>query len=126
MRYLFVLLLLSGCAQTMTLYPRGGGAPITGNLDTASKAMTVNMDGEIYSGEFIRAEGGSAGVFNTFGAKPKSGTVFVGPSSKQFSALLVSKSGKTLRCAFVGGLMETGNGTCATGDGREFDLLLKP
>lgn len=125
MRYL-VVLLLAGCAQTMTLFPQGGGQPITGTLMTAEKTMKVTIDGEAYSGDFINASAPTFGTIQTFGKKPTTSTFVGSPGSKQFSALLVSPGGKTLRCEFVGGLMETGNGTCVTGEGRGFDLLLKP
>lgn len=124
-----VVLLLAGCAQTMTLYPRGGGAPVTGNLETASRNMTVTMDGDVYAGSFTRADSAAIGNITTVGARPgqfSTSSVLIGPSSKQYSALLVSKAGKTLRCEFVGGLGETGNGVCTAGDGRVFDLLLTP
>lgn len=99
-----VLLLLASCAQTMTLFPRGGGPQVPGTLDTVSQRMTINLDGETYTGDYIGA----------------------GRGSKQYSGLLVSPSGKTLRCEFTGALGETGNGVCQHGGGRIYDLQLKP
>ena len=99
-----LMLLLAGCAQTMTLFPRGGGPQVSGTLDTVMQRMSIDLDGETYAGDFIKA----------------------GRGSNQYSGLLVSKSGKTLRCEFTGGLGETGNGVCQHGGGRTSDLQLKP
>lgn len=128
MRYTIIAaVLLAGCAQTMTLYPRGGGTQATGELRTAEKTMTVTIDGEPYSGDFIggrsTAFGASTGLVGT---KPVTMTGTSTAHSNAYSAILLSKSGKTLRCEFAGGLMESGNGVCQHGDGRVFDLLLKP
>lgn len=126
MRYLFVLLLLTGCAQTMTLFPRPSGEPITGELRTAEQTMTIAIDGETYVGDYTQAKSTSVGMLTTYGTRPQFGTAFGTSYSNAYSALLVSGSNKTLRCEFVGALMETGNGVCQHGDGRIFDLLLKP
>lgn len=121
-----LVVLLAGCAQTMTLYPRPSGNPINGELRTAEQTMTVQIDGETYSGDFTRGRSTSVGMLNTYGTRPSFGTAVGTSYSNSYSALLVSASGQTLRCEFVGGLMETGNGVCQHGDGRVFDLLLKP
>lgn len=118
MRYLTVLL-LAGCTQTMLLYPRPGGTPLQGTLSTTASTMTVDVDGETYRGSFKR--GRSVGI-GFSGTKVATG---IG-ASNQYAGLLVSDSGKTLRCEFVGGLAESGNGVCQHGDGRTYDLLLKP
>ena len=99
-----LLLLVASCAQTMTLFPRGGGPQVSGTIDTVTQKMSIALDGETYTGEYIGA----------------------GRGSKQYSGLLVSPSGKTLRCEFAGALGETGNGVCQHGGGRTYDLQLKP
>jgi hypothetical protein len=105
-RMLLLLLLLAGCSQTMYLYERrpNPGAPIQGKLDTVASTMAVAIDGETYAGSY---RGGSKG-------------------SNYYAGLLLSPSYKTLRCEFRGAIGETGNGVCQHGDGRVFDLLLKP
>jgi hypothetical protein len=99
-----LLVLLAGCTQSMILFPRGGGPQGTGTLDAVGDTMTVALNGETYSGSFVKA----------------------GRGSNQYSGLLVSKSGKTLRCEFVGDVGVTGNGVCRHGEGQTYDLLLKP
>lgn len=98
------LLLLVGCAQTLTLIPRGGGTQVSGKLDAVGDTMSIDLDGENYAGSYVRA----------------------GRGSNHYSSLLLSKSGKTLRCEFVAAVGETGNGVCQHGGGKTFDLLLKP
>jgi len=104
MRYL-VFLVLAGCSETMMLYPHGGGPPISGELDRVGQTMTVKLDGQELSGSYIRS--------NVSG-------------SNQYKALLTSKGGRTLRCEFVNSVSEIGTGVCQTGEGKVFDLQLKP
>lgn len=99
-----LLLLLAGCTQTMILFPRGGGSQVSGSLDTVGQNMTIDLDGDTYAGRYISS----------------------GRGSNHYSGLLTTKSGKTLRCEFVGSIAETGNGVCQHSGGRTYDLLLKP
>jgi hypothetical protein len=98
------LMLLVGCTQTMTLFPRGGGPQVSGTLDTVGQTMSIVLDGETYAGDFMSS----------------------GRGSNNYSGLLMSKSGKTLRCEFVADIGVTGNGVCQHGGGQTYDLLLKP
>lgn len=125
MKHAYLLVLLAGCAQTMTLYPRHGGEPITGALMTAEKTMTVPVEGETFSGSFTRGRSASFGAFNTYGSRPTFGSASGMSYSNQYTAILTSPSGKAMRCEFVGGLMEKGNGICQVGE-RVYDLLLTP
>jgi hypothetical protein len=101
---LVLLMLLGGCTQTMTLFPRGGGPQVAGTLDAIGDTMSIVLDGETYAGDFMRS----------------------GQGSNIYSGLMMSKSGKTLRCEFVGAIGTTGNGVCQHGGGQTYDLLLKP
>ena len=124
--YLAVLA-LTGCAQTMTMFPRGGGQPIAGDLRTAEQTMAVVIDGERYFGNFTRGTATSVGSFTSFsGTRRTTGTAIGTSFSNSYSALLSSPSGKAMRCEFIGGLMEHGNGICEHADGRLFDLQLTP
>jgi hypothetical protein len=98
------LVLLVGCTQTMILFPRGGGPQVLGTLNAVGSTMSIGLDGETYTGDFMRS----------------------GRGSNNYSGLLVSKSGKTLRCEFVGDIGVTGNGVCQHGGGQTYDLLLNP
>lgn len=125
MRYL-VVLLLAGCTQTMHLYPRGGGDPVVGTLRTAEQTMKVPLDGEIYEGSYMGGRSTSVGASTAIGARPTTAIGSATAFSNSYSGLLVSQNGKTLRCEFIGAVGEQGNGVCQHGDGRVFDLLLKP
>lgn len=119
---LIAAVLVSGCAYNLTLYPRGGGEPIKGVLDSASRTMTVAIRGETYTGDYVMGSSVSVGTFNTLGRKPTFGTGVVTTAGNDRSALLISGN-KTLRCEFVV-QMTGGNGTCIGSDEQAYDLLV--
>lgn len=127
MRYLIVLL-LAGCSttHTMTLYPRDGGSVASGVLDTGAWSMEVSLDGERYTGSYMGAASSSFGTAGTFGAQPVAVMGATKSVTNQYSGLLASESGKTIRCEFIGEKRVGGNGACITGAGKTYDLLLKP
>lgn len=114
MRYLLVLL-LSGCAYNVTLYPRGGGEQATGTYDGIS-AMTVRLKGSTYSGNAARGQ--SSGI-----AIVKTTVIPMSTVSNQYSAALVGSAG-VLRCDFILNI-EGGNGVCQAPDGVIYDLVVK-
>jgi hypothetical protein len=118
MRYLAVLaMLLSGCAYNATLHERGSNMTASGTFEVGSQTLSVELDGGTYRGDVIA--GTSAG-FGLVGARP----VTMMGATNQRSALLVGPKG-VLRCEYMI-QVSGGNGVCQHGDGRVFDLLLKP
>lgn len=122
MRYLFVLLLLSGCTHALTLYPRGSGDVARGAVSTGSKTVTVELNGQTYTGHYVQGTSYGVGLANTFGGSPGFGTATMVGSSNQYSFLATSGS-KALRCdATV--TSGRGNGVCSHSDGQFYDLKI--
>lgn len=115
MRYLAVLLLLSGCSHAVTLLPRSGGEKAYGSFNDGSKTMTVTIGAETYTGDYVR--GRSAGVsLGATGIRPGFGV------SNQHSALLIGPNGN-VRCEWI---LEAfgGNGVCMDRQDRVYDLIV--
>ena len=112
---LVVLLALGGCAYNVTLYPRGGGEQAIGKLDSASFTITVELNGETYSGRYIA---GQSFGFATSGAAFASG---IGMSNQR-SALLKGPHG-VIRCDFSVNAAG-GNGLCQDSQNVVYDMLI--
>lgn len=114
MRYGIVLfVLLAGCSYNVTLYPRGGGDKAQGSFDVGSQTMTVNLNGETYTGNVVA---GTSTGFGMVGVKP----VTMTGTTNQRSALLKGPAG-IIRCEYAVQI-RGGNGTCIDSRERVYDL----
>ena len=71
--------LLYGCGHNITLMERGTGEIGMGRAPSAwgnSGDLTIQLKGDIYTGRWVYAAGGSFGLLNTYGANPTMGTLF--------------------------------------------------
>ena len=123
MRFLIVLL-LAGCTQTVTLFPRGGGEQAFGTLNDGSRNMEVVLKGETYTGSYVLGQTFGFGMAQSFGSRPAFGTGMMVGSSKQATALLTSGR-NVLRCEFVIVAVKGGNGVCVDKDNVTYDMLAK-
>ena len=122
---LFASIALAGCAQVITLYPRGGGEQATGTLNDGSRNMVVQLKGETYTGSFIPGQSYGFAIGQSFGAKPTYGSAMMVASTNQSTALL--SSGKNvLRCELRIVAAIGGNGVCVDKDDATYDMLIKP
>lgn len=119
------LLALSGCAQVLTLYPRGGGEQATGTLNDGSREMTVQLKGETYAGSYVSGQTFGFAMGQTFGAASSFGTGMIVGSTNQSTALLTSGK-NVLRCELKIAAAVGGSGVCIDKDNVTYDLLIKP
>lgn len=119
MRHLIypLVLLLTGCAYNLTLHPRGGGDQAKGSFEVGSQTLTVNLNGDTYTG---RAIAGSSTGFGIAGTKP---VTMIG-TTNQRSALLKGTRGM-LRCEYVI-QVSGGNGVCVDSTEKVYDLEISP
>ena len=123
MRFLIVLL-LAGCTQTITLFPRGGGEQAFGTLNDGSRNMEVVLKGETYTGSYALGQTFGFGTAQTYGANPAFGTGFMAGSNNHATALLTSGR-NVLRCEFIIVAVRGGNGVCVDKDNVTYDMLAK-
>jgi hypothetical protein len=119
------VLALSGCAQVLTLYPRGGGEQATGTLNDGSREMMVQLKNEIYTGRFVPGQTFGFAMGQSFGAMSSFGTGMMVGSTNQSTALLTSGK-NVLRCELKIAAAVGGSGVCVDKDNVTYDLLIKP
>lgn len=110
--------LLAGCAtqQSVTLMPRGTGAQGTGTFDHIHQVLTVQIDGNSFSGTPVRKTATTSSSMFTIGATT---------TTNAESALLIGPAGQ-VRCEFEWGpMMSTANGVCVDRNNVTYDLLIK-
>lgn len=126
---------LFGCSHQLTMYPVGGGALGQGVAEESGKRVTINLNGNTYTGSYVH-DGGSVATFQSYGsATAFSGTKIATVAGNSFGSAYVpgsgngrilahSSSGDAIRCEFqyVGG---SGIGVCRDGSGKEYDLQIK-
>jgi hypothetical protein len=124
MRYsLVMLLVLTGCTHTVTLFERGGTEQALGTLNDGSKNMEVQLKGETYTGHYVLGQTtGTVMAFSTSGA-PVFGVG--GGTNNNASALLVGNRGGVLRCEFRIQTARGGNGVCIDRNNTAYDMLIK-
>lgn len=115
MRYLVVLLMVSGCAYNVALHPRGGDEVAKGSLNHPAGNMTVTVRGATYTGRYYRGTGVGVGLA---GARPAIGVGL----TNQFAGVLKSEGG-LLRCEFVMRATD-GDGVCADSQNVTYDMLI--
>jgi hypothetical protein len=119
--YLVALLLaLTACTHTITLYPRGGGEQATGTVNDGSKNMEVQLRGDTYAGSYVLGQ--TFGVGMVGGANPT--TVTTVGTTNNATALLVGPKG-VLRCEFRIVAAQGGNGVCVDSSNTMYDMLIK-
>jgi hypothetical protein len=102
MRYLILLLLLAGCADSMkmlTLYPPAGWPGGQGTMDLNARVVAVTIGQETFRGRL--SDEGRAGT----------------------SAVLSGATGQ-LRCTF-GPISREGIGLCVDEQGKHYDVMVK-
>jgi len=122
--YLMVLF-IAGCAQTLTLFPRGDGEQATGTLNDGSRNMTIQLKGETYTGSFTPGQTFGFGIAQTSGATSAFGSAMMVGSSNQSVALLTSGK-NVIRCELRIVAALGGSGVCVDKDNVTYDLLIKP
>jgi hypothetical protein len=118
MRYVFVLLILCGCAaqQVVTLLPRGGGQKGSGSFDHIHQVLTVELNGEVYKGRPIT---------KTATTSPSLFTIGTTTTSNEESALLIGPAGQ-VRCDYAWGVYKAqANGVCVDHRNVTYDLLIQ-
>lgn len=111
--------LVTGCAGTIRLYE--DGMVHLGSYNQASRQVEVDIDGERYVGSYAQGASGSfGGGFVGTQAVSFSGISFDGSGQ----ALLVSPSGRVLKCRFGSVVGWRGHGQCQMRDGRLFEMVI--
>jgi hypothetical protein len=95
------------------------GKAYDGSYDKRTKAMDVNIEGQLYKGTFVLDA--SRAVGSSFAG----GAVAFGSASSTTSnarALLVAADNRVLRCQFAAGVHEA-VGVCVDASGKSYDLI---
>lgn len=112
--------ILAGCASmTGQLRMVADSKAYTGSYDKRTRAMDVNIEGQVYRGTFVLDS------TQTAGSAYVGGGLAFGSSSSATSnarALLVSPDNSVLRCQFAAGVNEA-VGVCVDGVGKSYDLI---
>ncbi len=125
---LVAALALSGCAGYVQMMPRDSGKVYSGTVQgsaTGSGTMTIEVDGQQYSGPLMRTgSNDSFGFIQQYGKRGVStGTMAMVGSASTVKALLSSPSGRGLRCEFTSD-GSGGGGVCVDDQGRVFDAIV--
>lgn len=120
---------LSGCAGYVQMMPRDSGKVYSGTVQgsaTGSGAMTIDIDGQTYTGPVIRT--GSSDSFGFIQQYGKRGMVSTGTMASvggtaTVKAILSSPAGRGLRCEFTSE-GSGGGGICVDDLGRVLDAIV--
>lgn len=126
---LAAVLVLSGCAGYVQMMPRDSGKVYSGAVQgsaTGAGSMTIDIDGQVYTGPVIRTgSSDSFGFIQQYGKKTGASTgsmVSVGGTAT-VKALLSSPAGRGLRCEFTSD-GSGGGGICVDDQGRVLDAIV--
>ncbi len=113
------------------MYPRGGGEVGFGSLNDGTREIQVLLNGNKYSGKFVRNQTYGFGLGQTFGStqsglvmKPSFGTNATMGASNQATAVLDSGS-DVLRCDLVVVNDSDGSGVCTDSNNLAYDVVIK-
>lgn len=115
--------LLTGCSHNLSLHSRDGSPSGQGVAQEAGKTITINLNGKVYSGTYVR-DGGKVAIFQSYSGAFGSGfgTAYV-PGSGNGRVLATSADGDAIRCEFLYS-SGSGIGVCHDNSGKDYDLLI--
>lgn len=131
---LLVATVVSGCSHNLTLISRQGGGAGDGVAEELGKKVTINLNGKIYTGQYVFGGGtvaftnsyGSAAAYSGAGTATAYGsgmsTTYM-PGSGNGRVLATSADGDAIRCEFQ---YSSGNGIGVCTDNAEnvYDLQI--
>jgi len=126
---LAAVLALSGCAGYVQMMPRDSGKVYSGTVQgsaTGAGTMTIEIDGQSYTGPVVRtASGDSFGFMQQYGKRGmmSTGTMASVGSTATVKAILSSPAGRGLRCEFTSE-GSGGGGVCVDDLGRVLDAIV--
>lgn len=126
---LTLLVTLVGCSGTIQLMPRDSGKVYSGAVQgsaTGAGTMTIDIDGETYTGSVVRTSSGdSFGFMQQYGKRGtmSTGTMASVGSTATVKAILSSPAGRGLRCEFSSD-GSGGGGVCVDDQGRVLDAIV--
>jgi len=122
-------LVLSGCAGYVKMMPRDSGKVYSGTVQgsaTGAGTMTIDIDGQTYTGPVIRTgSDDSFGFMQQYGKRGlvSTGTMASVGSTASIKAILSSPAGRGLRCEFTSD-GSGGGGVCVDDQGRVLDAIV--
>lgn len=122
-------LALTGCAGYVQMMPRDSGKVYSGTVQgsaTGSGTMTIDIDGQTYTGPVVRTSSGdSFGFIQQYGKRGmmSTGTMATVGSTATVKAILSSPAGRGLRCEFSSD-GAGGGGVCVDDQGRVLDAIV--
>lgn len=126
---LAAVLALSGCAGYVQMMPRDSGKVYSGTVQgsaTGAGTMSIDIDGQTYTGPVIRTgSGDSFGFIQQYGKRGmvSTGTVASVGGTATIKAMLSSPAGRGLRCEFTSD-GSGGGGVCVDDQGRVLDAIV--
>lgn len=126
--FALLVALLSGCAGYVQMMPRDSGKVYSGVVQgsvTGSGTMSIDIDGQTYSGPVVRTgSNDSFGFIQQYGKRGMStGTMTSFGSTASVKAILSSPAGRGLRCEFTSD-GSGGGGVCVDDQGRVLDAIV--
>lgn len=122
-------LALTGCAGYVQMMPRDSGKVYSGTVQgsaTGAGTMTIDIDGQTYTGPVVRTSSGdSFGFMQQYGKRGmmSTGTMATVGSTANVKAILSSPAGRGLRCEFTSE-GSGGGGVCVDDQGRVLDAIV--
>lgn len=126
---LAAVLALTGCAGYVQMMPRDSGKVYSGTVQgsaTGAGTMTIDIDGQTYTGPVVRTSSGdSFGFMQQYGKRgmTSTGTMATVGSTATVKAILSSPAGRGLRCEFTSE-GSGGGGVCVDDQGRVLDAIV--
>lgn len=120
---------LSGCAGYVQMMPRDSGKVYSGTVQggaTGAGTMTIDIDGQTYTGPVIRTgSSDSFGFIQQYGKRGmmSTGTMASVGGTATVKAILSSPAGRGLRCEFTSD-GSGGGGVCVDDQGRVLDAIV--
>lgn len=121
--------LLAGCSGTIQVMPRDSGKVYSGTVQggaTGAGAITIDIDGQTYTGTVVRTSSGdSFGFMQQYGKRGmvSTGTMASVGGTATVKAILSSPAGRGLRCEFTSD-GSGGGGICVDDQGRVLDAIV--
>jgi hypothetical protein len=120
---------LAGCSGMIQLMPRDSGKVYSGTVQgsaTGAGTMTINIEGETYTGPVVRTgSNDSFGFLQQYGKRGlmSTGTMASIGNTATVKAILSSPAGRGLRCEFTSD-GTGGGGICVDDQGRVLDAIV--
>lgn len=111
-------LMLTGCISELSLISQDSKR-YEMKVDQAKRRLSTTIDGIDYTGTAVASQSVAFGTGQTFGLKPTFGTSTTVIAGNDAKALLTSKTGEYLECAYTKSGMSI-IGRCVTNTGRQF------